>query len=159
LPMFLLAVPAGALTDIVDHRRLLVGTEIAITVISAVFALIVSLGIATAGNLLLFAFLSGLVVALQAPAWQAVVPQLVPAQSLQGAIAASSVGINISRAVGPAIGGVILANFGLAVPFRVNAASFLGMVGVLLWLRPPQRARRHLPVEQFGSALRTGFRH
>ena len=159
LPIFLLAIPAGAMTDIIDHRRLLVGTEIAITVISAAFALIVSLGIATACNLLLFAFVSAVVSALQAPAWQAVVPQLVPAQSLQGAIAANSVSINISRAVGPALGGVILANFGLAVPFWVNAVSYLGMVGVLLRWRPPQRGRRHLPVEQFGSAIRTGFRH
>src|SRR5262249_38483703 len=81
LPMFLLAIPAGALADIIDLRRLLVGTEIAITVISAVFALIVSLDAATPVNLLLLTFLSGVVGALQAPAWQAVVPQLVPAQS------------------------------------------------------------------------------
>src|SRR5215470_6437937 len=159
LPMFLLAIPAGALADIVDLRKLLVNTEIAITLISAAFALIVSLGVATTGNLLLFAFLSGVVGAIQAPAWQAVVPQLVPAQSLQGAIAANAVGINISRAVGPALGGVLLAQFGLAVPFWVNAVSFLGMVGVLLYWRPPQRGRRQQPVEQFGSAIRTGFRH
>ena len=159
LPMFLLAIPAGALADLVDLRKLLVGTEIAITVIFAAFALIVSLGVATPGNLLLFTFLYGVVGALQAPAWQAVVPQLVPAQSLQGAIAANSVGINISRAVGPALGGVILAKFGLAVPFWVNAASYLGMVGVLFCWRPHKRGRRHLPVEQFGSAIRTGFRH
>jgi MFS family permease len=159
LPMFLLAIPAGALADIVDMRKLLLGTEIAIAVISGAFALIVWLDVATAGNLLLFTFLNGLVGALQAPAWQAVVPQLVPAQSLQGAIAANSVGINISRAVGPALGGIILARFGLAVPFLVNAVSYLGMVGVLFCWRPPQRGRRHLPVEQFGSAIRTGFRH
>jgi MFS family permease len=159
LPMFLLAIPAGALADIVDMRKLLLGTEIAIAVISGAFALIVWLDVATAGNLLLFTFLNGLVGALQAPAWQAVVPQLVPAQSLQGAIAANSVGINISRAVGPALGGMILARFGLAVPFLVNAVSYLGMVGVLFCWRPPQRGRRHLPVEQFGSAIRTGFRH
>jgi MFS family permease len=159
LPMFLLAIPAGALADIVDMRKLLLGTEIAIAVISGAFALIVWLDAATAGNLLLFTFLNGLVGALQAPAWQAVVPQLVPAQSLQGAIAANSVGINISRAVGPALGGMILARFGLAVPFLVNAVSYLGMVGVLFCWRPPQRGRRHLPVEQFGSAIRTGFRH
>ncbi|MEA2955014.1 MAG: hypothetical protein QOJ58_511 [Alphaproteobacteria bacterium] len=159
LPMFLLAIPAGALADIVDMRKLLLGTEIAIAVISGAFALIVWLDAATAGNLLLFTFLNGLVGALQAPAWQAVVPQLVPAQSLQGAIAANSVGINISRSVGPALGGMILARFGLAVPFLVNAVSYLGMVGVLFCWRPPQRGRRHLPVEQFGSAIRTGFRH
>jgi MFS family permease len=159
LPMFLLAVPAGALADIVDLRKLLIGTEIAIAVVSAAFALIVWLDAATIANLLLFTFLNGVLGVLQAPAWQAVVPQLVPPQSLQGAIAANSVGINISRAVGPALGGMILARFGLAVPFFVNAVSYLGMVGVLFCWHPPQRGRRHLPVEQFGSAIRTGFRH
>jgi predicted MFS family arabinose efflux permease len=159
LPMFLLAIPAGALADIVDLRKLLIGTEIAIAVVSAAFALIVWLDAATVANLLLFTFLNGVLGVLQAPAWQAVVPQLVPPQSLQGAIAANSVGINISRAVGPALGGMILARFGLAVPFFVNAVSYLGMVGVLFCWRPPQRGRRHLPVEQFGSAIRTGFRH
>jgi predicted MFS family arabinose efflux permease len=159
LPMFLLAIPAGAVADIVDLRKFLVGTELAIAVISGAFALIVSLDAATPANLLLFTFLNGVVGAIQAPAWQAVVPQLVPAQSLRGAIAANSVGINISRAVGPALGGVILGRFGLAVPFWINAVSYLGMVGVLFCWRPPQRGRRHLPVEQFGSAIRTGFRH
>src|SRR5215831_19241013 len=67
LPMFLVAIPAGALADIVGLRKLLVSTEIALTVISAVYALIVSLGAATIGNLLLFAFLLGVVGALQAP--------------------------------------------------------------------------------------------
>jgi MFS family permease len=160
LPMFLLAVPAGAVADLIDLRKFLVGTELAIAAISAAFALIISLDIATPGNLLLFTFLNGVVGAMQAPAWQAVVPQLVPRQNLQGAIAANSVGINISRAVGPALGGVILANFSFAVPFWLNAVSYLGMVGVLFcWRRPPQHGRRHLPVEQFGSAIRTGFRH
>src|SRR5262245_26845029 len=159
LPMFLLAIPAGAVADLVDLRKFLVGTEIAIAGISAAFGLIVSLGAATPGNLLLFTFLYGVVGAIQAPAWQTVVPQLVPRQNLQGAIAANSVGINISRAVGPALGGVILAKFGLAMPFWINAVSYLGMVGVLFCWRPPQRGRRHLPVEQFGSAIRTGFRH
>jgi MFS family permease len=139
LPMFLLAIPAGALADIVDLRKLLIGTEIAIAVVSAAFALIVWLDAATVANLLLFTFLNGVLGVLQAPAWQAVVPQLVPPQSLQGAIAANSVGINISRAVGPALGGMILARFGLAVPFFVNAVSYLGMVGVLFCWRPPQR--------------------
>ena len=114
LPMFLLAIPAGALADIVDLRKLLIGTEIAIAVsFRRVRAHSVAGRCHSTGNLLLFTFLNGVLGALQAPAWQAVVPQLVPAQSLQGAIAANSVGINITRAVGPALGGMILANFGL----------------------------------------------
>src|SRR5262245_26498719 len=159
LPMYLFAIPAAPLADIIDLLKFLVGTELAIALISGAFALIVSLDAATPANLLLFTFLNGVLGAVQAPAWQAVVPQLVPAQSLQGAIAANSVGINISRAVGPALGGVILGRFGLAVPFWINAVSYLGMVGVLFCWRPQQRGRRHLPVEQFGSAIRTGFRH
>ena len=123
LPIFLLAIPAGALADILDRRRLLLTLEVAVTVISALFAAFVWLDLVTPYILLLFAFLIGVGGALSAPAWQAVVPQLVPAQSLQSAIAANSVGINISRAVGPALGGVILARFSFAAPFWLNAVS------------------------------------
>ena len=96
---------------------------------------------------------------MQAPAWQAVVPQLVPRQNLQGAIAANSVGINISRAVGPALGGVIIAGFGLAAPFWLNAISNIGTVGALVWWRSPQKRAGRLPAERFISAVRTGFRY
>src|SRR5947209_11536650 len=78
LPMFLFALPAGALADILDRRKFLIVLETAATVVSAVFAAMVSLGLATPGNLLLFTFLIGAAGALTAPAWQAVVPQLVP---------------------------------------------------------------------------------
>src|SRR5262249_27071362 len=81
LPMFLLAVPAGAVADLIDLRKFLVGTELAIAVISGAFALVITLDIATPGNLLLFTFLNGVVGAMQAPAWQAVVPQLVPREN------------------------------------------------------------------------------
>src|SRR5437016_2684979 len=98
LPMFLFAIPAGALADIVDRRKFLIVGEVAIMVTSAAFAAIVWLGIATPLNLLLFTFLSGAASALTAPAWQAVVPQLVPKPDLNPAIAANSVGVNVSRA-------------------------------------------------------------
>src|SRR6266849_8083335 len=81
-PMFLFALPAGALADIVDKRKFLIAAEIAITAASAVFAAIVWLDLATAGNLLLFTFLIGVGAALEAPAWQSIVPQLVPKQDL-----------------------------------------------------------------------------
>src|SRR6202158_2450159 len=80
LPIFLFAVPAGALADIVDKRRFLIIGEVAVTAVSAVFAAIVALGAATPGNLLLFTFLIGAVAAMTAPAWQSIVPQLVPKQ-------------------------------------------------------------------------------
>src|SRR5467141_4149438 len=80
LPMFLFALPAGALADILDRRRFLIFSEVAATAISALFAALVWTGSATAGNLLLFTFLIGVTGALTAPAWQAIVPQLVPRQ-------------------------------------------------------------------------------
>jgi MFS family permease/quinol monooxygenase YgiN len=159
LPMFLFAIPAGALADIVDKRRLLIIAEVAATVISAIYAAIVSLDLATAGNLLLFTFLIGAASALTAPAWQAVVPRLVPKQDLHPAVAANSVGVNISRAVGPALGGAIAAGIGIAAPFWINAISNLGIIGALVWWRSPREGARQLPAERLGSAIRTGFRY
>jgi MFS family permease len=159
LPMFLFALPAGALADIVDKRRFLILAEGATTAASAIFAGLVWLDLVTPGNLLLFTFLIGAGGALTAPAWQSIVPQLVPKQDLHPAVAANSVGINISRAVGPALGGVITAGLGIAAPFWLNAFSNLGIIGALLWWRSPQKGTRHLPVERFSSAIRMGFRH
>jgi MFS family permease len=158
LPMFLFALPAGALADIVDRRKFLIVAETLITATSAIFAAIVWFGAATPGNLLLFTFLIGVGGALVSPAWQAIVPQLVPRQDLNPAVAANSVGVNVSRAVGPALGGVMVAKIGIAAPFWVNAISNLAVIGALLWWHPQNRARR-LPVERFGSAMRIGFRH
>ena len=80
--MFLFALPAGALADIVDRRKFLIVVEISYTTVAAIFAAIVWLGLATPGNLLLFTFLMGVGAALTAPAWQSIVPQLVPRQDL-----------------------------------------------------------------------------
>jgi len=159
LPMFLFALAAGALADIFDKRRFLIGVESATTLLSAIFAVMVEFGHVTPGSLLLFMFLIGSGGALSAPAWQSVVPQLVPAQDLAPAVAANSVGINISRAVGPALAGSIIGLAGIAAPFWVNALSNLGVIGALLWWRAPPRRASGLPAERFTSAMRAGFRH
>jgi predicted MFS family arabinose efflux permease len=159
LPMFLFAVPAGALADIVDKRWLLIAVEGATTVFSAIIAALVSLDLVTPANLLLFTFVLGAGAALSSPAWQSIVPQLVPRRDLAPAVAANSVGINISRAVGPALAGVIIAGFGFASPFWLNAASNLGIIGALLWWRPRPSVVQRLPAERFFGAVRTGFRH
>jgi MFS family permease len=159
LPLFLVAIPAGALADILDIRKFLIVSESAYTLMSAIFAAIVWWGLATPANLLLFTFLIGVAGALTAPAWQAVVPQLVPKQDLNQAVAANGVGINVSRAVGPALGGVMAATMGIAAPFWFNAVSNLSVIGALLWWHPPQRKTKHLPVERFYSAIGTGLRH
>jgi len=159
LPMFLFALAAGALADMFDKRRFLIGVESATTVLSAIFAAMVQFGHVTPGSLLLFMFLIGAAGALSAPAWQSVVPQLVPAQDLAPAVAANSVGINISRALGPALAGGIIGVAGIAAPFWVNALSNLAVIGALLWWRAPRKATSGLPAERFASAMRTGFRH
>ena len=94
------------------------------------------------------------------PAWQAVVPQLVPRQHLQPAVALNSVGFNVSRAVGPALAGVIIVAWGLASPFWMNALMTVGVIAGLIWWRPQDDgAARRLPPEQFHRAIGAGLRH
>ncbi|HWS61701.1 MAG TPA: MFS transporter [Steroidobacteraceae bacterium] len=159
LPTFLFALLAGALADIVDKRRLLIVVESFITVSSTALAALVWLDLVTPGRLLFLTFLVETGAALTAPAWQSIVPQLVPRQDLPEAVAANSVGVNVSRAVGPALGGVITVAWGIAAPFWANAGSNLGSIGGLLWWRAPQTGQRRLPTERVVSALQTGIRY
>jgi predicted MFS family arabinose efflux permease/quinol monooxygenase YgiN len=159
LPIFLFAIPAGALADIFDKRKFLIVVESLTTAASAVYAAMVGLGLATPGNLLLFTFLIGAAGAFTVPAWQAVVPLLVPKDDLPAGIAANSVGINISRALGPALGGVTISSFGIVAPFWINAISNLGIVGALLWWREAKGPSSLLPAERFGQAIWAGLRH
>jgi MFS family permease len=159
LPMFLLALPAGALADVVDRRRLLIATELVATAVAALFAAFVGLDLVTPGTLLLFTFLVSVGGVLTAPAWQAIVPQLVPKQDLAAAVTANSVGFNVSRAVGPALGGAVIAGFGIAAPFWINAISNFAVLGALLWWRSSQKSGRHLPAERFGNAIIAGVRY
>jgi MFS family permease len=159
LPMVLLALPAGAFADIVDKRRFLIGAEIFIAVVSTLFAVLVWLHFVTPVSLLLCTFLIEAGSAATAPAWQSVVPALVPRAELPAAIAMNSVGINVSRAVGPALGGVMTAAFGIAAPFWVNAVSNFGVIGALLRWRSAAHQDSQLPAERFFAALRIGIRH
>jgi MFS family permease len=159
LPMFLFALPAGALADMLDKRRFLIGGECFIALISTLFAALVWLHLIGAASLLLFTFLIETGSALTAPAWQAVVPALVPNLELSAAIAMNSVGINVSRALGPALGGVMTAALGFSAPFWVNGVSNIGVIGALLRWRSSPHQSSQLPAERFLSALRTGVRH
>ena len=159
LPVFLFAIPAGALADIFDKRKFLIVFETLNTALCAVYAAIVGFGLATPNNLLLFTFLIGAAGALTIPAWQSIVPQLVPRENLTSAVAANSVGVNISRAVGPALGGVAIAGLGIVSPFWINAISNLGVLGALLWWRRPDSANTVLPPERLGSAIGAGLRY
>jgi MFS family permease len=159
LPMFLFAIPAGALADIVDRRRLLIFGESAIMITSTAFAALVWLHLITPVSLLVFSFIVTVGSAITAPGWQAVVPALVPKPDLPAAVAANSVGINVSRAVGPAIGGLLVGAVGIAAPFWLNAFSNLGVIAALVRWRSPKTSDTHLPPERFGNAMRTGLRH
>jgi MFS family permease/quinol monooxygenase YgiN len=159
LPMFLFALPAGALADIIDKRRFILALEMLVTVVSVLFAALVSLGLVTPWLLLVFLFLIGVLAAVEAPAWQAIVPLLVSKQDLHSAIAANSVGVNVSRAIGPALAGALIAGFGIAMPFWLDAASNLGVIAVFWWWCPPQAKGHALPAERFIGAIRTGFRY
>ena len=159
LPLFLLTLPAGALADVIDSRRLLIAVEVAILVVSVIFAGLVSLGFATPALLLATTFLLGVGAALTSPAWGSTTPLLVPKQDLDSATAANGVGFNIGRAAGPALGGLVIATLGIAVPYWIFAASNAAIVAALIWWRKPRKAAESLPAEYLLSALRVGVRH
>ena len=157
-PMFLLSLPAGALADIIDRRRLLLATQAWMTLAAALLAALTLLGAASPWMLLGFTFLLGLGAAMNAPAWQAIVQELVPRPELAQAISLNSVGFNLSRAVGPALGGAIVAAAGAGYTFMLNAVSFLGVMIVLYrWQRPATDAA--LPAERMVAAIHTGLRY
>jgi MFS family permease len=157
-PMFLLSLPAGALADIIDRRRLLLATQAWMMIAAALLAALTLQGQVSPWMLLGFTFLLGLGAAMNAPAWQAIVPELVPRPELTQAISLNSAGFNLSRAVGPALGGAIVAAAGAGITFVLNAVSFLGVLIVLYrWQRPAIDAA--LPAERMVAAINTGLRY
>ncbi len=159
LPIFLFALPAGALADIVDRRHLLAGVQATLAVLAAALGLMVLAGWANPWLLLGVTFCMGTGTALIMPTWQAIVPSLVGRETLQQAVALNSVGINISRAIGPALAGLIITTIGIAVPFLINAASYLVVIAAVLWWRPPVASQRRLPPEHLFGGIRAGLRY
>lgn len=158
LPMFLLALPAGALADIVDRRKLLIGAQILGLVAAALLAAATLGGLTTAPVLLAFTLAIATSAALSAPAFQAMVSELVPSAALPQAVALNSLGVNIARAIGPALGGVIIAVSGPPAVFALNAVSVLGVLAVLIgWRR--EAIASTLPPEHFFGAVRAGARY
>jgi MFS family permease len=160
VPMFLFALPAGALSDIVDRRRLLIAMQVVAAVLVAAFGFLVHAGRVTPGVLLAFVALAGTAAALIMPTWQSIVPQLVPRTRLQPAVALNSVGLNISRAIGPALAGLVITVWGLASPFWVNAVTTNGVIAALIWWHPKEDVGAgRLPPERFYRAISAGLRH
>jgi MFS family permease len=159
LPLFILALPAGALTDIIDRRRFLLGSELAIMACGVALATLVSSHHISALSLLVMTALVSAAAALGAPAWQAVVSELVPRSDLPSAVSLNSLGINISRAIGPALGGFLISAYGFGVPFWIDALSNAGVIGALIWWKRPVVGKPTLPPEDFVNAMSLGVRH
>lgn len=158
LPMFLFALPAGALADVVDRRKLLIFAQVLILVGAAALSATTYFGLTTPLVLLALTAVMGIGAALSAPAFQAIVPELVEKPALPDAVALNSLGVNIARAIGPALGGVIVALAGPTAVFALNAVSILAVLGVLYaWRRQAPVAT--LPPEHFLGALRAGYRY
>jgi MFS family permease/quinol monooxygenase YgiN len=158
LPMFLLALPAGAMADIVDRRRMLLAAQLLGLVAASLLAILTLLDLVTPEVLLAGTFVLGIAAALSAPVFQAIVPELVDKQALPDAIALNSLGVNISRAIGPALGGVIVALAGTPAVFALNALSVVAVLAVLFTWKRPQTPHT-LPPEHFFGALKAGYRY
>ena len=137
LPVFLVILPAGALADMVDRRRFLLLTQGWMVLASATLGIMTLTSRVGPWMLLLFTFLLGFGAVMNDPAWQAITPELVPARQHASAVALNSAGFNVARAVGPALGGIIVAAVGCGTTFLLNAFSFLGVILFLYrWKRP-----------------------
>jgi predicted MFS family arabinose efflux permease len=159
LPIFLFTLPAGAIADVVDPRRMIIAVSYAIAALMAIFAAVVSLDFVSPMVLLFTTFILSAAWSLNAPAWLSITPQLVPKPVMPAAMAAHSVGYNLSRTLGPALGGFIIVRYGAAAALWIFVGANLIVIAALTWWRAPSRQRASLPAERLGSALRTGLRH
>lgn len=158
LPVFLLAIPAGVLSDILDRRKFLIGIQFLLAGTSICLLLLSAAGLQTVGSLVALTFLGGVGAALMGPTWQAIVPELVDKKDLKNAVALNSLGINIARAIGPALGGLVLASLGAAVTYGVDVISYIFVVAALLWW-PRPKAKQDVLSERFVGAFRAGLRY
>ncbi|MEM1224945.1 MAG: MFS transporter [Planctomycetota bacterium] len=132
LPIVLLAIPAGVLADRIDKRKLLIGTQSGMLIITSLLAFLTLTGMITAWGLLMLTFMIGLGMVVHAPTWQSAVPELVPRNQISRAVGLGSINFNLARAAGPAVGGVLIAVVGIWSTFAINAMSFAG-VTMVLW--------------------------
>jgi MFS family permease len=158
LPVVVLALPAGAWADLVDRRRLLLGAQFGMFVAAAALAGSTFLGAVSPVVILTLTFILGCGNAVASPAWQAIQPDLVDRAVLPQAAALNGVNMNLARAVGPALGGVIVATAGAGWVFALNAVSFVGIAAVVARWRAPERIDQGSR-ERLVEALRAGGRY
>jgi len=158
LPDFMFGLVGGVLADSFDRRRLLMAVQAGLLTVGLALAVLTIVGQMPPALLLIFTFLLGAGTVLTVPAYQSLVPDLVPRRQLRSASVLSSLSVNLARAVGPAIAGLVIARAGVGAVFALNAASSLVYLVVLLAWRPPAGAEPKAP-ERFISALRAGGRY
>jgi MFS family permease len=157
IPVFLIVLPAGALADMVDRRRLLLFTQSWMVVAAAALGVLTLLHMVGPWMLLAFTFLLGLGAVMNDPAWQAITPEVVSPANHPSGVALNSAGFNVARAVGPALGGIVVATAGSGWSFLLNAVSFFGVILFLCkWKRAPHEplARRRVR-----DVIAEGFRY
>ena len=164
LPVLVLGLLAGATADIFDRRRLLLFWQTWMLAAVALLSLLTFLNIISPWVLLSLTFLLSVGVAMNSPAWQAIVPELIPHEQLPEAVSLNSAGFNLARALGPALGGLTVAAFthadtGAAWSFLLNSLSFVGVIFVLYqWKRRPL-FKSALPAERIYGSMRAGLRY
>ncbi|MDB5817855.1 MAG: protein of unknown function DitE [Rhizobacter sp.] len=158
LPIFFFAIPAGVLADILDRRRFLIVVQLMLAAVSGTLLVLSHTGSLSVGSLIALTFVGGIGAALVAPAWQSIVPELVPRPELKGAVALNSLGIDIARAIGPAAGGLILATLGAAVTYGADVVSYVFVISALVWWKRPAAVHDELS-ENFLGAFRAGMRY
>jgi MFS family permease len=158
LPIMLFSLVSGALADSFDRRRVMLTAQCFMLAVSALLSIFAFFGILSPWLLLFFTFLLGCGTALNNPSWQASVGDMVPRADLPGAVTLNSVGFNITRSVGPAIGGIIVAAAGAAAAFAVNTMSYFALIYALMRWKPTYPATT-LPREALGSAIFAGLRY
>lgn len=158
LPIMLLSLLSGAIADNYDRKAVMLSAQSFMLFVSLALAACTWAGLISPGLLLLFTFLIGCGAAFNGPAWQASVAEMVPREDVPAAVALNSMGFNIARSLGPAVGGAIVAAVGAAAAFVVNGLSYFGLVVVLARWRPA-RPERTLPRETVGMAMIAGLRY
>jgi MFS family permease len=156
LPLLLLGAPAGVLADRFDNRRILVTTSLISGVVAATFAVIASSGHLTIGWIYTLTLVLGIALAVERPAMQAILFELVGPDMLPGAVATNSTIASVSRLIGPALAGALIATVGVEACFIVNAASYLVVIAALLALRTSELVHRPA-IGRAQGKLREGF--
>lgn len=146
VPILLIGVFAGAIADNYDRRQVMLVAQVGMLLVSSALAALTYAGLINPGLLLSFTLCVGIGTALNSPAWQASVRQQVDPAELPQAIALNSISFNIARSVGPALGGILISLWDASFAFLINAVSYVGLIAVLLWWRPPARQIERNPI-------------